>query len=154
MSTNVLPPLMQVVQAFASLGRLHTNTGAFAARFDVARGIRASTMTSLARGILEAGPPGASSGARLLVGLTHFDIENLGSGKLLAKSYPFPPLTCNDCPLEPEDVSLAAVGSTENIAKESKVLQGDLDLELEVEIGEVREESRGGSTATPPGLFN
>ena len=93
-----------------------------------------------------------SSGASFMACNNPIDIENLGSGKFLAKSYPFPPLTCNDCPLEPEDVSLAAVGSTENTATESKVLQGDLDLELEVEIGEVREESRGGSTIQ--GLFN
>ena len=90
-----------------------------------------------------------SSGAsfKACYNLVHdIDIEKLGSGTFLAESYPFPSLTCDDCPLEP------AVDSTENAAKnyekESRVLQED----FEVEIGEVREESRGGSTI--PGLFN
>ena len=78
------------------------------------------------------------------------DIEKLGSGKFLAESYPFPSLTCDVCPLEP------TVGITEKTVKMDDEESNDFqkDLELEMESGTVRGKSRGGSTTTPPGLFN
>ena len=78
------------------------------------------------------------------------DIEKLGSGIFLAESYPFPSLTCDVCPLEP------TVGITEKTVKMDDEESNDFqkDLELEMESGTVRGKSRGGSTTTPPGLFN